>query len=108
MSGWLTEAMAGVGAGLVVGLGFFGGLVATTRRLTRRSASSLLLALSLTTRLAVLGAVLVLLARWSPVALLAAASGLVAVRLSMTQSAALDRWFGVAAPGETTVRSRHG
>lgn len=108
MNGWLTDALAGVGVGLLLGVAYFGGLVATTRRLTRRGSSPLLLAISLIGRLALLGGVLVLLARWSPVALLASAVALVAVRVSTTRGVALDRWFGVAAPAPDSVRSDHG
>lgn len=108
MNGWLTDALAGVGVGLLLGVAYFGGLMATTRRLTRRGGSPLLLAISLVGRLALLGGSLVLLARWSPVALLASAVALVAVRVAMTRGAALDRWFGIAAPAPGSVRSDHG
>lgn len=108
VNGWLAEAAAGGGMGLLLGVAYFGGLVATTRRLTDRRAPSPFLALSLMSRLALLGAMLVVLARWSPVALLAAAGALLAVRVGMTRAAALDRWFGVAVPEPDSARTRHG
>jgi F1F0 ATPase subunit 2 len=108
MNGWLAEAAAGVGVGLLLGAAYFGGLVATTRQLTRGSASPPMLAISLTLRLALLGVVLVLLARWSPTALLASAGALIVARVSMTRAVALDRWFGAAVPAPDSVGSRRG
>lgn len=109
MTDMVIEVLAGVAAGAAVGLAYFGGLLATVRRL-RRTGGAGLLPLSLLLRLLLAATVLVVLARWSPLALLVALGGLLSVRIVMTRTALLDRWLpssDIASPTDT-ARSGHG
>ncbi len=108
MSGWAVQAVAGLAVGLVLGLAYFGGLVATARRLGS-TGSVLVVLVSLLLRLALAGVVLAALARWSPIALGAAVAGLLVVRFLATRESQLDRWFPApAATGRDPAGSEHG
>jgi F1F0 ATPase subunit 2 len=61
---WLQLAI-GLGAGMLAGAGFFGGLALTVRRLTTSRHPALLMVLSLLVRLAILALTLLVVAYWS-------------------------------------------
>ena len=83
---WIVAAGAGVGLGLV----YFGGLWLTVCWVVSRPATSLLIPLSSVVRLAMVGAGLVVLSRYGSGGILAA---LVGLRLS--QWCLLRRWGGL-------------
>lgn len=72
-------------AGFVLGLGFFGALAWTARRLLRATRPATLMMASLVARMALLALGLVALARLSPWALGAAVPGVIAARLVLVR-----------------------
>lgn len=83
----LLDLSIGCVAGLALGAIFFGGLWWTMQRLVKSSHPALLAALSFVGRLGVLGFGLFLLAQVGAVALIAATSGIIAIRQWMTNQA---------------------
>jgi F1F0 ATPase subunit 2 len=102
MSAVITLA-AGLLAGVVLGLVFFGGLWWTTQRLATSSRPAILVSVSLLVRVAVLAAGLFLLAQVGSGALLVAALGLLATRIGLTRLAVNGRL-----PQPTTSESTAG
>jgi F1F0 ATPase subunit 2 len=102
MSAVITLA-AGLVAGVVLGLVFFGGLWWTTQRLATSSRPAILVSVSLLVRVAVLAAGLFLLAQVGSGALLVAALGLLATRIGLTRLAVNGRL-----PQPTTSESTAG
>jgi F1F0 ATPase subunit 2 len=102
MSAVITLA-AGLVAGVVLGLVFFGGLWWTTQRLATSSRPAILVSVSLLVRVAVLAAGLLLLAQVGSGALLVAALGLLATRIGLTRLAVNGRL-----PQPTTSESTAG
>ena len=90
MSAVITLA-AGLVAGVVLGLVFFGGLWWTTQRLATSSRPAMLVSIRLLVRVALLAAGLFLLAQVGSGAILAAALGLLAARIGLTRLAVNGR-----------------
>jgi F1F0 ATPase subunit 2 len=94
---------AGLVAGAVLGVVFFGGLWWTTQRLATSSRPGLLISVSLLVRVVVLAVGLLLLARIGGGPLLLGAVGLVAARIGLTRLAVNGR-LPQPATSEPTVR----
>jgi F1F0 ATPase subunit 2 len=88
---WAILAVAGVAAGVVAGLVFFGGLWWTSQRLVTSRRPGLLVVGSLLVRMIVVAGTLVLLARIDVVLLVGAVIGLVAARTALTRAAMQGR-----------------
>ncbi len=101
------HAGVGLAAGLLLGVAYFGGLLATARRVTG-SGSPLVMVVSLVLRLALAAVVLAVLARWSPLALAGGVLGLLAVRIRLTSGPQLDRLFPTTSPGRSPAGGGHG
>ncbi len=82
---------AGLVAGIVLGLVFFGGLWWTTQRLATSSQPGILVSVSLLVRVVVLAGGLFLLAQIGSGALLAAVLGLLVTRIGLTRLAVNGR-----------------
>jgi F1F0 ATPase subunit 2 len=88
MNALLGPGLLGVVVGIAAGAVFFGGLALTVARLPGSRRPGLLMAGSLLSRLAVVGAALLLVARWlPPVGVLGVASGLVVARTLVVRAA---------------------
>lgn len=92
------QALAGVLAGALLGLLFFGGLWITSARLARGGRIGPLLVVSYAARMALLALGLVTLARLGPVLLLGAVPGLVLARTVLTRAALRGRLPAAVAP----------
>jgi F1F0 ATPase subunit 2 len=96
----LGPGLVGVAVGMVAGAVFFGGLAFTVARLPGARRPGLLLAGSLLGRFAVVGATLLLVARWSPpIGVLGVALGVLVVRTLLVRAAAR----GVDGPGDVVA-----
>jgi F1F0 ATPase subunit 2 len=96
----LSHGLLGVVVGSVAGAVFFGGLVLTVARLPVTRRPELLVAGSFLARLAVVGATLLLVARWlQPVGVFGAALGVFLARSLLVRAAAR----GVAGPGHAVA-----
>jgi F1F0 ATPase subunit 2 len=107
MTALALHAGVGLAAGLLLGVAYFGGLLATARRMTN-SGSPLVMVVSLVLRLALAAIVLAVLARWSPLALAGGVLGLLAVRILATSGPQLDRLFPATSPGRSPAGGGHG
>ena len=92
-SDWIPWLGLGLGAGGLLGLAFFGGLMWTTRRLATVERPALLLAGSLVVRMTLVAVGFVLVTLASPAALMGAVIGFVLSRVALTRPAVIDRWF---------------
>jgi F1F0 ATPase subunit 2 len=94
------QVLAGLLAGTLLGLVFFGGLWITSALLARGGRIGPLLVLSYAGRMALLALGLVGLARLGPAPLLGAAPGLVLARTILTRAALRPRLPAAVAPGD--------
>jgi F1F0 ATPase subunit 2 len=92
-SDWILWLGVGLGAGGLLGLAFFGGLMWTTRRLTTSRRPALLLAGSLVVRMTLVAVGFVVVTLVSPAALIGAVVGFVLSRVVLTRPTVIDRWF---------------
>jgi F1F0 ATPase subunit 2 len=86
---WVGPLLLGVVVGIGAGAAFFGGLALTVARLPDARRPGMLLVASLLLRLALIGATLLVLARWlTPGGVLGAALGVLIARTVMLRAAA--------------------